>query len=71
MESHAYGFSQQSRSIQRTADVVLDVREGKLRYLCMADIIVYTGALEDHIRDTESALARLSGAGLELKPKKC
>lgn len=56
---------------QRTADVILTGLLGKLCFVCMDDIIIYSNSFEKHLSDIEKVLERLMGAGLKLKPSKC
>ncbi|KAK8773672.1 hypothetical protein V5799_011792 [Amblyomma americanum] len=56
---------------QRTADVILAGLLGRLCFVYMDDIIIYSDSFENHLRDIEQVLVRLRGAGLKLKPSKC
>lgn len=56
---------------QRTADVVLEGLVGQVCHVYMDDIVIYSETFDQHMKDVESVLRRLRGAGLKLKPKKC
>ncbi|KAK8785533.1 hypothetical protein V5799_008101 [Amblyomma americanum] len=56
---------------QRTADVILAGLLGRLCFVYMDDIIIYSDSFDNHLRDIEQVLVRLRAAGLKLKPSKC
>lgn len=56
---------------QRTADVVLAGLLGKICYVYLDDIIIYSNSLEEHLEDLKTVFQRVRAAGLKLKPSKC
>ena len=66
-----FGLCNTPATFQRLMQRVLTGLEGKLCFVFIDDILVYSQTFEEHLERLQAVFTRLREAGLKLKPKKC
>ena len=66
-----FGLCNAPATFQRLMQRVLTGLEGKMCFVFIDDILVYSQTFEEHLECLQTVFTRLREAGLRLKPKKC
>ncbi len=66
-----FGLHNGPATFQRLMQLVLRPVLGKIAYVFLDDIIVFSRTFEEHVRDLEQVLSLIAKAGLKVSPEKC
>lgn len=69
--SRPYGLRNATATFQRLMEKVLEELRGKLCFVYIDDIIIYSWLLEEHIQHLNTIMQRLNQAYLTLNMKRC
>ena len=66
-----FGLHNGPATFQRLMQLVLRPVLGKIAYVFLDDIIVFSRTFDEHVRDLEQVLTLIERAGLKVSPEKC